>query len=592
MTGFMAFRGPDAQRVWVDEVTGSIGFGHTLLRTTVEAEHEHQPFTLDGRTWIVADARVDARDELVAKLRPAADVTRGVPDVELILHAYNAWGEACVEHLIGDFAFAIWDQRRRKLFCARDHLGVKPFFYAHVGQTLIFSNTLDCIRRHPAVSDTLDDVAIGDFLLFGYRQEPTRSAFAAIRRMPGAHVGTWSARGCAFRRYWTLPIDAPVHFKQAGDYTSRFRELLNVAVSDRLRTKRVGVFMSGGLDSSALAATACGILRSRHADGDVRAYTSVASGFDRNERHYASLVSSHLGITAQFRDVNAECAGRGWTATRSHTPEPYVNPVGVTGDLEEYRAVSEFSRVCFYGEGPDNALKYEWKPYMRSALQRRQYWPLITGLVQHLAFHRRIPGLLAPWRAVHETLRADPWESSFPPWIEPEFERRLDLRARWHDYQAADGSSAHDARPRAHGSFSSTLWEDRFSTQDGGHTHAPVELRHPFLDLRLLRFMLSVPVVPWCRRKLILRRSMADVLPTAVLNRPKSPLTSDPVWEAARISGLPRLTADHRFGTYVDITKVPAAPGTKGDFRTLLPAFGLHYWLINLHQGDHRGAHT
>src|SRR5437667_3363083 len=142
MTDFMTFRGPDEQRIWVD---GNVGFGHTLLRTTFESEPEQQPFTLDGKIWIVADARVDAQADLSAKLNARGEhVEPGVTDVELLLRAYRTWGEDCVDHVLGDFAFAVWDGDRQRLFCARDHLGVKPFFYARVGQALIFSNTLDC----------------------------------------------------------------------------------------------------------------------------------------------------------------------------------------------------------------------------------------------------------------------------------------------------------------------------------------------------------------------------------------------------------------------------------------------------------------
>ena len=131
MTAFMTSRGPDAQQIWVE---GNVGFGHTLLKTTDESEHERQPFTLDGRVWIVADARVDARRELVPQLQAHGheSLPPNATDVELILRAWQTWGENCVEHLLGDFAFAIWDGPRQRLFCARDHLGVKPFFYAHL----------------------------------------------------------------------------------------------------------------------------------------------------------------------------------------------------------------------------------------------------------------------------------------------------------------------------------------------------------------------------------------------------------------------------------------------------------------------------
>src|SRR5437016_1845337 len=126
MTDAMSFRGPDAQEIWVQ---GHVGFGHTLLKTTDESEHEQQPFTLDHQLWIVADARVDAQEELISKLNAHGEpVKRGVTDVELLLRAYRIWGEGCVDHLFGDFSFAIWDTAQRRLFCARDHFGIKPFY--------------------------------------------------------------------------------------------------------------------------------------------------------------------------------------------------------------------------------------------------------------------------------------------------------------------------------------------------------------------------------------------------------------------------------------------------------------------------------
>src|SRR5437870_3710361 len=142
VTEALRFRGPDGQRMWID---GNVGFGHTHLATTDEALREQQPCTIDGHVWITADARIDGRDDLKHALDArgcAADAAAN--DAELILHAYAVWGERSVEHLIGDFSFAIWDRPRRRLFCARDRSGIKPFFYAHRGRVLILSNTLDC----------------------------------------------------------------------------------------------------------------------------------------------------------------------------------------------------------------------------------------------------------------------------------------------------------------------------------------------------------------------------------------------------------------------------------------------------------------
>src|SRR5437899_9715369 len=210
MTDYLAFRGPDKQRV---RVTKNVGFGHALLRITEESEREEQPFTLDGRRWIVADARVDARQELIAELRAREqkELASDATDVELILRAYCVWGEDCVKRLLGDFAFAVWDEPRRRLFCARDHLGVKPFFYTQLGETVVFSNTLDCIRLHSWVSPDLNDSAIADFLLFGANQEIDTTSFRDIRRLPPAHTVTWSNGNMQRRRYWALPMEEPIH---------------------------------------------------------------------------------------------------------------------------------------------------------------------------------------------------------------------------------------------------------------------------------------------------------------------------------------------------------------------------------------------
>ena len=208
LTHFLGYRGPDACEIWVD---GPVGFGHTLLRTTYESLAENQPAVLDRTFSITADARIDCRAELVAELTQAGrKIRQAAPDPELILHAYAAWQEACVQHLRGDFAFAIWDARRKKLFCARDHFGVKPFYYAALGSAFLFGNTLDCMRLHPDVSEELNDSAIADFLLFGLNCDETTTTFRDIRRLPPAHFLSVSVEGLRTGRYWSPPTDGRI----------------------------------------------------------------------------------------------------------------------------------------------------------------------------------------------------------------------------------------------------------------------------------------------------------------------------------------------------------------------------------------------
>jgi asparagine synthase (glutamine-hydrolysing) len=328
MTDHLAYRGPDAQEMWLD---GQVGFGHTMLRTTFEQASERQPCSLDGQVWITADARVDGRQELKQKLEAnGRHELKTATDVQLILHAYHVWGEDCVYHLLGDFAFAIWDGRQGQLFCARDHFGVKPFFYAQKESTFVFSSDLNCLRLHPLVSDELNELAIADFLMFGRNQEFDTSAFVDIHRLSPAHTLTCRP-GLPFRlrRYWELPICEPLRYKRPADYVERFRELFWQAVSDRLRTDRVGIWMSGGLDSTSVAAVAWQFMKHGPGDPALTAYTTV---YDRlipdEERCYSREAASFIGIPIKYQvaDDYPQFGGgeafQGWSLSHTGTESP------------------------------------------------------------------------------------------------------------------------------------------------------------------------------------------------------------------------------------------------------------------------------
>jgi asparagine synthase (glutamine-hydrolysing) len=236
MTEFMTVRGPDDLQVWLKD---AVGFGHTMLRTTWEAEYEHQPFTLDRQVWIIADARIDDREVLAQKLGieplpspPFGKETRVITDVELILRAYLEWGNSCVEHLLGDFAFAIWDGRKRRLWCARDQFGVKPFYYARTQNTFLFASSIDCLRHHPQVSSELNEEAIGDFLLFGHNQNEENTIYRNIHRIPPAHRLIVTDNKQQLERYWHFPTGSEIRYQNDADYVEHYREIFSTAVKD------------------------------------------------------------------------------------------------------------------------------------------------------------------------------------------------------------------------------------------------------------------------------------------------------------------------------------------------------------------------
>jgi asparagine synthase (glutamine-hydrolysing) len=293
LTRSMEFRGPDSQRTWLGD---SVGFAHALLSTTSEPASEPQPLSLNG-VAIVVDSRLDGRRDLLRDLHSAgpACATRA-SDAELILHAYAAWDEACLQHLLGDFCFAIWNRDRKSLFCARDHLGIKPFYYARTKSWLVFSNTLDCFRMVAGDFAELNGLAVADFLLFGANQDTSSTIFARIQRLPPAHSLTWRDDQLLKKRYWSPPVDEEIHYKRSEQYEEQFRELLEIAVRDRLRTDRATISLSGGLDSSSVAAVA-----RRVGTNELRALTIVYDKvMPHDERHYAGLIAESLGIPIEF----------------------------------------------------------------------------------------------------------------------------------------------------------------------------------------------------------------------------------------------------------------------------------------------------
>jgi asparagine synthase (glutamine-hydrolysing) len=578
MTESLAFRGPDNQRMRAME---HVGFGHALLRINEESAREEQPFTLDGRRWIVADARVDARQALIAELgaREQEPGTGDATDAELILRAYCVWGEDCVAHLLGDFAFAVWDEPKHRLFCARDHLGVKPLFYAQIGQTVVISNTLDCIRLHPAVSRDLNDSAIADFLLFGANQQSDTTSFRDIRRLPSAHSITWSTDMTRCRRYWTLPVEEPIYFRRADDYTDRFTELLHGALRDRLRTRRVGVLMSGGLDSPTIAAVALDVLRERSTDFVLEAITSV---YDRlipdSERYFAGLVAEHLNIPIRYDVRDDETSIANWEQVSVHTPEPVDNPPAFAAGVEFFKGVAAQARVFLYGEGPDNALRYEWRPYVSYLFAKRRVAHLFRALSNDLRMHPRVP----LWSSIREmagaTGQREQWREVFPGWLNEEFAARCECRERWEARQQASAAT-HPVRPGGYESFSDVRWQSLFEDCDINGAWAHAEIRHPFLDLRLLQYMLALPAMPWCRNKLIIRRSMRTELPAEVLRRKKTTIQVSPDFARVLATGFPRLSPSPELLRYVNTSKIPSVPKSSLELRATLRPLGLNYWL-------------
>jgi asparagine synthase (glutamine-hydrolysing) len=574
MADFLSFRGPNGRDVWN---SGSAGMCHTLLRTSAKSDGATQIASRGGRLWIVGDVRIDDRGTLIAKLPPGPCDLKTANSAELILCAYETWGEACVEHLLGDFSFVIWDARRQRVLAARDRLGVRPLFYSLVGQFLLISNTLDCIRQIPIVCDELNYRAIGDWLLAGKNQHPNETFFTAIQRLRVAHHLIAGPDGLRTERYWTFPIDEPLYYKRGRDYVYRFQELLRAAVQDRLPDGPLGVFMSGGLDSPALTATAVRLGVS------VTAFTGVYQQLiPDQEKHYSGLVADHLGIPIFYNVLDDEPWGWEAGSIPIHTPEPIENPLGFQA-YRRYRCqISTHARVFFWGDGPDAALLYEWRHHFNYLMRQGKWGRLSRDLALHFMAFKRVPLLPTLPRIWRERASNEPdrYVPTFPQWINQEFEKHLKLKQRWKELGKGK-ASPHPIRKDAYLSFASDFPMD-WDTGNGGCPGDPAaDQLHPFWDIRLVRFLLAVPAVPWCREKYLIRTALKGVLPEAVRQRPKSPVPGLPYLLRVRRFPDPGLPDVPALAAFVNLKELPKWPGhTRENTDHILRVLSLHYWLL------------
>jgi len=579
MTKSLAFRGPDGQGMWSQ---GNAGMGHALLRVARESAQEAQPATLDGRVFCVAHARIDAREELAEELRRAGlapDLSR--PDVELILQAWQAWQEEMLPHLLGDFCFALWDMRQNALFCARDHFGVRPFYYAQAGPSLLFSNTLDCLRLHPGITDRLNDQAIGDFLLFDVNMEGSTTFFADIRRLPPGHVLRCREGRVSVARYWKLPEAEPIEFRRGEECLERFCEVFDAAVSDRLRGESAGILLSGGLDSPSVAVSARRVVDNRGGTFALRAHTYVLDRLVRHqERHYAGMVAEALRIPIEY------CAGDDarlydhFDSPEYRVPEPLHLVMGYRR-ADPYADLARQSRTALTGYGGDPTLASLLTAHFKRLAQEKKYGRILRDLARYLGAEGRFSRLYL--RSRWNRWFGDKLKESFPAWLRPEFADRLELHGRWEALQNGADSN-HSARPESYEALASELWPPMLESFDPSVTQFRVEAAHPFFDLRVVSLLLGLPAVPWCSDKEILRQAARGYLPEAVRLRPKSPLEEDPVTvllKQPESAWVDRFQADPVLEEYVVREQIPALCRAEDSSQTWvnLRPLSLNFWL-------------
>ncbi len=532
----MAHRGPDADGFWSD---GRAALGQRRLAIIDLSDSGRQPMTNeDGTLWITFNGEIYNFHELREQLIGHGHTFRSNCDTEVILHAYEQWGEDCVNRFRGMFAFAIWDTKAQRLFAVRDRRGKKPFFYHWDGQVFRFASELAAILDDPAVPRVMDAQAIDYYLTWGYVPAPS-TGFAAVKKLPPAHTLTLDARAAnpepVIRKYWELRYlpKSEISFEDAKE---ALREELTRAVRIRLMSDvPLGAFLSGGIDSSIVVG-----LMATLSDQPVKTFSIGFADAAYNELGHARRIADKWSTDHHEFIVEPDAVSILPLLVR-HYGEPYADASAVPTYY-----VSQITRdkvtVALNGDGGDEAfLGYE--RYL--ANQISEYLQRVPGTGPGI---RMLGRLLPP--SIESKSRIDrvrrflevallPEADRYAHWVgyfgeaekdrlyKADFSQRLRRREAldWYDriVSAQPGLSAVERANLA--DFHGYLPYDLLVKVDIASMANSLEARSPLLDHKILEFAARLPQrykIRGRKGKWILRQAFADMLPPENVNRPKA----------------------------------------------------------------------
>lgn len=540
----LAHRGPDGAAAWQQ---GPVALGQQVMWITPESFHEPLPwYDATASCAIVADARLDNREELGAALRLSPMQLGALPDSQLILRAYQCWGEGCVEHLLGDFAFALWDGEAKQLVIGRDPMGIRPLHYAHDGQRFLFASEIRAILAVPGVRKELNRcklacLALGDPSLV----DPASSYFAGISYLPPATLMIVSGQGLRQRTYWQPDPSARLPLRSEAEALEAFRDLFQAAVGARLRSVfPVAALLSGGLDSSSVVAVAARSLQERGerlttlsailpADGestvtDERAYIDIFRAQPNLDMRYITDPArgpfdnvERLVWGGEQPDFTSRHYLYSALADGGHAAGARVILEGVGGE----------TGPTFHGDGylAELLLKGHWLTLQSEIRRYRQVSnvsPWRTLLKQVLLPLLPLPAL----RLVRRAYRYDQaqWQQSQPlqqGFVEEQLGDEWPLLLRKQQMESRTFPDHRRNQARHIRAFQSWAGDAGFVGYER------VRLAYPFMDRRILDFCLAAPgelKVHNGYRRYLIRAGLDGILPPAIQWRTsKEPFSPD-----------------------------------------------------------------
>jgi asparagine synthase (glutamine-hydrolysing) len=528
MIASAARRGFDGATTWRDGPAGLIRFAHA---TTPEAVGETQPLPGDEPgSAMLLDGRLDNRRELLALLGRHGAALARAPDVAIALALHARFGDDFVKHLVGDFAVALWQGRRRRLFLARSPFGWRPLLWSFAGGTFAFATEPRTLVRGLGLDRTLNEGAIGEFLSARFISQ-TDTFWQQVNRLPQGNALALE-NGRVRQWHWHDGPFEDLTALSAADHVTRFRDLFDQALASVNRSSTpLSSQLSGGLDSSSIVCRATELYRAGKLERPVSAISARFPGEPHDESEYSGAVEAHLGITAKVVGATPfdPDTARQWAADSYQLPlRPNVLDT-MAGACARLRGEGE--RVMLTGEGGDDWLNgslAHWPDLiMRGRLGRlwrdaSEQWPdePFHVVARRALFHGGTP-LVSP-RHRRRLLRPHlDYDLDAPDWLRPDWAKRIDLEDRWRQ-DALPVRLPGVAQKMRYGVFSLARRHVNVDNALAFTESHGIELRHPFHDLRLTQFYMGASgsvLRKDGQKKYILREAMRGTLPEMVRTR-------------------------------------------------------------------------
>ncbi|HSS20824.1 MAG TPA: asparagine synthase (glutamine-hydrolyzing) [Pyrinomonadaceae bacterium] len=539
MRDVLTHRGPDDKGLFVDARHNRIGLGHRRL-SIVDVAAGHQPMTNeDVRLQIIYNGEVYNHAAYRRSLEARGHAYNTHCDTETILHLYEEFGEGCVEHLRGMFAFAIWDGLKRELFIARDRLGVKPLYYTQTADgSLYFASEIKALFEIDAIKPELNFRALPDYLA-NHAPSGEETLFSGIKRLLPGHTLLWRDGAIQIRQYWNLSFQsAEKTIRSDADYIAEWTRLFRESIRLRLMADvPLGMFLSGGIDSSAIAA-----VMSEMVSEPIKTFSVAFAEREANELEYARLVATafktnHHEVVVCPEDFFAALPELVW-----HEDEPIAHPSSVALYFVSQLA-SKHVKVVLTGEGSDELLAGygRYRKTMLNVQLGSRYHKLLPSSIKQ-TIQNQIESLPRNSRLGRKlqrtflTLAPDLEDIYFDNFAV--FSRGVQQRLLTQQTLERAGTinpyrvmnevlSQTDSSSMLNQLLNvdmKTYLHELLMKQDQMSMAASIESRVPFLDHKLVEFSAALPERMKLRgatTKYILRESMRGLLPDAIINRPK-----------------------------------------------------------------------